>query len=85
MYEIKLSTEKTGVEVWVPWDVLKNSNVIICVYQLVNISYYLLNKLKPFCDKWNLSENTEKTKIMIFDKSGRKLKGYSFMYAQQSI
>jgi hypothetical protein len=45
----------------------------------------LLNKLKLFCDKWNLSVNTEKTKVMIFNKSGRKLKGYYFMYAQQSI
>jgi hypothetical protein len=41
--------------------------------------------LKLFCDKWNLSVNTEKTKVMIFNKSERKLKGYSFMYAQQSI
>ena len=45
----------------------------------------LLNKLKLFCDKWNLSVNTEKTKVMIFNKSGRKLKGYSFFYAQQSV
>jgi hypothetical protein len=44
--------------------------------------------LKPFSDKslsGILSVNTEKTKVMIFNKSGRKLKGYSFMYAQQSI
>ena len=38
-----------------------------------------------FCDKWNLSENTLKTKVMIFNKYGSKLKGYSFIYAQQSI
>jgi hypothetical protein len=41
--------------------------------------------LKLFGNKWNLSVNTEKTKVMIFDKSGRELKGYSVMYAQQSI
>ena len=44
--------------------------------------------MKPFSDKslsGILSVNTEKTKVMIFNKSGRKLKGYSFMYAQQSI
>ena len=38
-----------------------------------------------FCDKWNLSVNTLKTKVMIFSKHGSKLKGYSFIYAQQSI
>ena len=29
-----------------------------------------LNNLKQYCDKWNLSVNIEKTKIMVFRKGG---------------
>ena len=30
-----------------------------------------LDKLNTYCDKWDLDINVEKTKIMIFNKSGR--------------
>jgi hypothetical protein len=58
---------------------------IVLLSQFAKGLQNLLNKLKLFYDKWNLSVNTEKSKVMIFNKSGRKLTGYSFIYAQPSI
>ena len=33
-----------------------------------------LNILKMYCDKWNLKVNIGKTKVIVFNKSGRILK-----------
>ena len=33
-----------------------------------------LSNLKEFCDSWNLKINIEKTRIIIFNKSGKLLK-----------
>lgn len=44
-----------------------------------------LNNLKLYCDKWNLEVNIDKSKIIIFNKSGKVLKGYSFFYNNQSL
>ena len=38
----------------------------------------ILNKVKIFCDKWNLQVN--KSKVMIFNKSVKILKGQNFLY-----
>ena len=35
-----------------------------------------LFNLKEFCDSWNLKINIEKTKIIIFNRSGKLLKNY---------
>ena len=40
----------------------------------------LLNKLKIFCYKWNLQININKSKVMIFNKSGKILKGHNILY-----
>lgn len=45
----------------------------------------LLDSLKAFCDMWDLTVNIDKTKIMIFNKSGKILKGYSFKYDKQPV
>ena len=37
-----------------------------------------LNKLDTYCTKWGLSLNLNKTKVIIFNKSGHLLKNYSF-------
>ena len=37
-----------------------------------------LNILSWYCDKWNLTGNLDKAKIMIFNKAGRKLTRESF-------
>ena len=34
----------------------------------------LLNQLKDFCDNWGLVVNMTKTQVMVFNRSGRKLK-----------
>lgn len=44
-----------------------------------------LNKLNAYCKKWDLSVNIQKTKVMIFNKSGRVLKRYNFVYEEKSI
>ena len=40
----------------------------------------LLCRLENFCNKWNLKVNINKTKIIIFNKAGRVLKGHNFTY-----
>ena len=39
-----------------------------------------LDKLKVYCNKWHLELNTTKTKIVVFNTTGRLLKGYRFSY-----
>jgi hypothetical protein len=34
-----------------------------------------LNRLARFCQVWGMDINTSKTKIMIFNKSGKKIRG----------
>ena len=39
---------------------------------------------KTYCDKWNLKVNIGKTKVFVFNKSGRILKGFpSYMMMNQ--
>lgn len=45
----------------------------------------MLDKLYSFCQKWNLKLNVNKTKVMIFNKSGKILKGFHFLYNNQYI
>lgn len=40
----------------------------------------ILEKLHSFCHKWNLKVNVAKTKVIIFNKAGRILKGYDFLH-----
>ena len=37
-----------------------------------------LNKLYTYCNKWGLKVSTIKTKVVVFNTSGRLLKGYNF-------
>ena len=37
-----------------------------------------LSSLQKYCDSWNLKINIEKTKILIFNKSGKLLKNDKF-------
>ena len=45
----------------------------------------LLCRLEDFCNKWNLKVNINKTKIIIFNKAGRVLKGYNFTYGNNLL
>ena len=52
---------------------------------LSNTAEGLQNKVWNFCETWNLMVNISKTKVMIFNKSGKLLKGFSFTYMQMAI
>ena len=45
----------------------------------------LLERLTSVCDTWSLKINVDKIKIMIFNKSGKILKRFSFRYENQNI
>ena len=45
----------------------------------------MLNSLLQFCQRWNLKVNVAKTKVIIFNKSGKLLKGFSFTYDGQTV
>jgi hypothetical protein len=44
-----------------------------------------LDKLNEYCQKWKLSVNIDKTKVMIFNKSGRLLTKFSFKFGKHNI
>ena len=44
-----------------------------------------LSKLAEFCDKWQLEINISKSKIMIFNPSGRLTKGIRFEYKEKPM
>ena len=44
-----------------------------------------LNKLNSYCLKWKLTVNVTKTKIMIFNKSGRVLSNHSFTFGDNNL
>ena len=45
----------------------------------------LLNSLLQFCQRWNLKINIAKTKIIISNKSGKILKGFSFSLLHRMV
>ena len=45
----------------------------------------LLNKVKIVCDKWNLQVNINKSKVMIFNKSGKHFKCHNFLYDGNTV
>ena len=44
-----------------------------------------LNNLQTYCEKWSLTINTEKTKVIIFNKGGYKISRHSFMIMNSNI
>ena len=44
-----------------------------------------LNCLSEFCLRWSLKVNINKTKVIIFNKSGKILKGFSFNFDDQIV
>ena len=44
-----------------------------------------LDNLKVYCDKWGLSVNTEKTKIMVFRKGGRLNRNEKWIYGDKEL
>ena len=44
-----------------------------------------LNSLEAFCKEWGLRINIQKTKVMIFNKSGQKIKKYNFSILHEEL
>lgn len=44
-----------------------------------------LNKLYHYCSKWNLRVNLKKTKVVIFNKTGKLLKSFQFHYNNKLV
>ena len=44
-----------------------------------------LDKLSDYCDLWNLTVNINKTKVMIFNKAGRKITNDIFIFKESQI
>lgn len=44
-----------------------------------------MNNLSNYCKKWNLTVNIDKSKIMIFNKSGRTMKKDTFYYNDNAL
>lgn len=44
-----------------------------------------LNRLKDYTEKWNLTVNINKTKIIIFNKGGHKFSKFSFWFGGEKI
>ena len=39
-----------------------------------------INRLQGYCNKWNLTLNTHKNQVLIFNKGGLRLKKFKFYY-----
>ena len=44
-----------------------------------------LNKLETYCKEWHLAVSIKKTKIVVFNKTGKLLKGFAFKYEGKHI
>ena len=44
-----------------------------------------LDDLNIYCKNWKLKVNTEKTKILIFNKSGRLIKRHHFVFESEAL
>jgi len=44
-----------------------------------------LNILEGYCDRWKLTVNSTKTKVIIFRKGGRLLQNVRFTYKNEEI
>ena len=49
------------------------------------LNNFLLDKFNYFCVKWDLTVNIDQTKIIIFNKSGKVLKGFNFKYNECNV
>ena len=44
-----------------------------------------LNKLNEYCNTWKLTVNIDKTKIMIFNKTGKAVRKVEYMYGNDKL
>jgi hypothetical protein len=53
---------------------------VILISESANGLQNCLNKLSDYCETWNLCINIDKTKVMIFNKSGKVIRKNIFRY-----
>ena len=58
---------------------------IVLLSETANGLQNLLSRQENFCTKWNLKVNIDKTEVIIFNKSGRILKGYKLLFENNMI
>ena len=46
---------------------------------------HCLNRLASYCNKWNLTINTSKTKIIVFNRGGHKISRFRFLLCDTKI
>ena len=44
-----------------------------------------LDDLHSYCKKWKLKVNTDETKVLIFNKSGRLMKKHCFIFESEAL
>ena len=58
---------------------------IVLLSETANGLQNLLSRQENFCTKWNLKVNIDKTEVIIFNKSGRILKGFKLLFENNMI
>ena len=53
---------------------------LVLISQSANGLQNCLNALQSYCNKWCLTVNTKKTKVIIFNQGGYKIKRFSFTF-----
>ena len=43
-----------------------------------------LEKLRYYCDTWQMEVNLKKSQVIVFNSAGRLLTGYNFFYGEKS-
>ena len=44
-----------------------------------------LEKLREYCDKWQMEVNIKKSQVIVFNSAGRLLAGYNFFYGGKKL
>ena len=64
---------------------LLHADAIVLLSESAEGLQHSLNALHHYCNKWDLRVNIDKTKVIIFNKSGRLFKNVHFKYYGNSI
>lgn len=65
--------------------VLMYADDIVLITNKPEILQSMMNKLHTYCEKWNLVVNLQKSKVIIFNKSGRTAKHEKWYYGSSQI
>ena len=69
----------------IPVSCLMYADDLVIISQTAAGLQNALNLLNVYCQKWHLTVNIQKTKIMVFNKGGKTLKKHRFQYNQDLL